>query len=288
MHVSRSVVYLLLALMVGMVIGGVYVAQSDDQTADAQPPATGEWTLIFSDDFDGTALDTRTWSTCYWWEASPGAGCSHPSNQELQWHLPDEVLVEHGTARLRAQRRSVNDYDYTAGMISSEGTFGFQYGYIEIRARLPSGQGFWSAFWTMPDTRDVWPPEIDVLEILGDDPHTVHMSYHWPDGDDEYRKEDQSLTESFRGPDFSADFHTFGVLWDPDVLVWYVDGVERYRATMNIPSHTSYLIANLAVGGVWPDPPDSTTPFPSYYDIDYIKVWQRSGAERFYRWTEER
>ena len=199
--------------------------------------------------------------------------------------MPDEVLVEQSYARLRAQRRSINGYDYTAGMISSESTFGFQYGYIEIRARIPRGTGFWSAFWTMPDVRDVWPPEIDVLEILGSDPYTVHMSYHWPDGD-VYRKEEQSSTERFRGPDFSADFHTFGVLWDPDVLVWYVDGVERYRATVNIPSHTSYLIANLAVGGTWPDPPDSTTPFPSYYDIDYIKVWQRTGSERFYRWTE--
>ena len=76
-------------------------------------------------------------------------------------------------------------------------------------------------------------------------------------------------------PDFSADFYTFAVDWEPGSIVWYVDGVERALTTKGVPDEPMYLIANLAVGGDWPGNPDATTVFPGYMDIDYIRVYQR-------------
>ncbi len=233
------------------------------------PPGAG-WALVFEDDFDGTALDTSKWRTCYAWASDEG--CTNSSNEELQWYQKDDVIVSQGTLRLRAQRRSVNGYRYTSGMISSQGSFSFRYGYCEARARVPKGRGLWAAFWVAPEDNR-WPPEIDVLETLGQQPNTVHLTHHWRE---ESRAGPSGFSQTYTGPDFTAEFHTFGLLWEPGQLVWYVDGVERHRVVHHVPAEPFYLVANLAVGGSWAGAPDSDTPFPSDYEIDYIRVWQRA------------
>lgn len=76
-------------------------------------------------------------------------------------------------------------------------------------------------------------------------------------------------------PDTSADFHTYGVDWEPDYLTWYFDGKEVYRHKtlpgMNTPM---YIETNLAPGGDWGGDVDSTTPFPSKMEIKWIRVYQ--------------
>ena len=241
------------------------------------------WNLVFEDEFNGTSLDTNKWTTCYWWDRD---GCTNLGNNELEWYQPDDVLVCGGTVKLRAQRREITawdgtTYDYTSGMIttgreSSDKTlpakFLFQYGYAEIRARIPMGKGLWPAFWLLPATH-ISRPEIDVMEILGDEPNTVHMNFH-------YLNADESRGDSgkvWTGTDFFTGWHTIAVDWQPDYIIWYVDGIERWRFmdAARVPSEPLYLIANLAVGGDWPGSPDASTPFPSYFEIDYIRVWTR-------------
>ena len=109
------------------------------------------------------------------------------------------------------------------------------------------------------------------MEIIGQEPDTLHMHVHFLDSDGNLVSEGSDWI----GPDFSADWHTFAVDWQPDVIIWYVDGIERWRYTGNIQARPMYLLANLAVGGDWPGAPDDSTPFPSYYEIDYIRVWKR-------------
>lgn len=247
------------------VIGAAVLLSSASVRAD--PPGTG-WTQVFSDDFNGTTLDTNKWNTCHWWGPN---GCTISGNKELEWYQPDDVLVQDGTLSLRAQQRSMNGFNYTSGMIASHDKYSFKYGYTEIRAKMPNGQGLWPAFWLAAQDR-TWPPEIDILEILGHETNRVHMTVHygqdWPNN--------LSSTGSWVAPDFSADYHTFAVQWSPERIIWYVDGVERkrYETAANIPAKPMYILANLAVGGTWPGSPNATTPFPSYYDIDYIKVWR--------------
>lgn len=116
-----------------------------------------------------------------------------------------------------------------------------------------------------------WPPEIDVMEFRGDIRNRVSFANHYG----RYPNNGVDTTEFF-GPDFTTGFHTFKVIWDPNQIVWLVDGVQRYRVTNNIPHEKMYLIMNVAVGGWYSGNPDGSTPFPNHMIIDYVSVhrWQ--------------
>lgn len=256
------------------------------QSSSSTPPVgqTGNWNMIFHDDFDGQALDTSKWTTCYFNFKVGHDGCDHDQN-ERELYQPQNVSVSDGILTLRAQKQSVQaangqTYDYTSGMITTGPTsgsakdtrFSFTYGYMEMRAKIPAGQGLWPAFWTLP-TSLKWPPEIDVFEILGGTPNVLHLHYHYPNGTDNGGDSGKDLT----GPDLSTDWHTYAVDWEQDAITWYVDGVARrsYTDASHIASTPMYLLANLAVGGDWPGDPDASTPFPASYQIDYVRVWQK-------------
>lgn len=242
----------------------------------AYPPNDGnDWVMTFSDEFNGTTLDSNKWSPCYWWGTSKG--CTNGGAGEVQWFLPDDVIVNNGTLRLRAQKRSSNGFEYTSGMAASHDKYAFQYGYVEMRAKFPKGNGFWSTFW-LGSQKKVWPPEIDIAEYLGSNTKSMHMTLHYSTPTSAH---ESSSGWWDSGPDYSEGYHTFGLKWEPDALIWYIDGVERRRYTVsaNIPSHPMYVMSTNSLGKAWSNyPPDSTTPFPSYFDIDYIKVWRHGSS----------
>jgi beta-glucanase (GH16 family) len=244
---------------------------------------SGSWRLIFHDEFNGTRLNTGKWATCYFNFTVGTNGCDHDQN-ELELYQPANASVSNGSLTLIAKAQIVHaangkTYKYTSGMISTgpscdgcASRFTFTYGYMEMRAWLPAGQGLWPAFWALP-ADESWPPEIDVFEVLGNQPNETNMTYHWPDGTDEGAQNGHA----WDGPNFSTGWHTFAVDWEPNAITWYVDGIERFRYTnaKNIVSKPMYLVANLAVGGDWPGSPDTSTAFPALYRIDYIRVWQQ-------------
>ena len=199
-------------------------------------------------------------------------GCTNSGNHELEWYQPDEVFVENGLLRMRAQERSVKEgFPYTSGMVTTHKKFSFQYGYVEARLKVPAGQGLWPALWLLPEDEH-WPPEIDIHEVLGHQISTIYTTLHYTtDGKNHF-----SSGSSWKGPDFSADFHTIGLLWEPHLIAWTIDGIERFAVTDNIPQEPFYLLANLAVGGDWPGSPNASTVFPSYYDIDYIRIYENT------------
>lgn len=223
------------------------------------------WRLTFADEFDGNTLDTSKWIDSY-----PHGRRTHYNN-ELEYYAPDGWKVGGGNIRFAAEKRSMGGKNYTSGMISSYGKFRQKYGWFEMRARLPKGQGVWPAFWLLPDTNK-WPPEIDIMEVVGHEPNVILMTTHW--GQDFQSR--RLHTEKWTGPDFSADFHTFALEWNPKEIIWYVDGTERHRFNKHIPQEPFYVIANLAIGGDLPGMPDETTPFPSEMDIDYIRVYEKA------------
>jgi beta-glucanase (GH16 family) len=133
---------------------------------------------------------------------------------------------------------------YTSGEIMTQRSFAQTYGYFEMRAELPAGQGMWPAFWLLP--ADGSPsPELDVMEMLGNDPNTIYASTH---------SKVATATASLVA-DTSKGFHTYGVDWEPDQVTFYFDGNAissvATPADMNKPM---YMIVNLGVGGVgsWP------------------------------------
>jgi beta-glucanase (GH16 family) len=228
------------------------------------------WTLTFNDDFNGTSLNRTVWRSDYF----PNGG-----NGEMQQYVSDNshnnYIVQNGMLQIVGRKEPLNGRSYTSGIVHTKSRFLQKYGYFEIRAQVPNGKGFWPAFWLLPD-QDNWVPEIDVTEILCDRPNLTYMTLHYHNTSGAYVQTQSQYT----GPDFSAGWHTFAVDWEPNALVWYVDGVERKRVTDTtaIPNMPLYLIANLAVGGSWPGSPDSSTVFPGYFNIDYMRVWQKSSG----------
>jgi beta-glucanase (GH16 family) len=220
------------------------------------------WVETFGDDFNGTALNRSIWRSDI-----PNGG-----NGEMQEYVNDDSMgnyqVQNGILTIIARKESYSGRNYTSGVILTQGRFSQKYGYFEMRAKVPHGKGLWPAFWMLADP---WVPEIDITEILAGQPNVTYMTLHYSGG--------QSMSQ-YTGPDFSADWHTFGVDWEPSALVWYVDGVEQKRITNTsiIPSVPMWILANLAVGGNWPGNPDSTTVFPASFSIDYIRAWQKSSS----------
>lgn len=245
--------------------------QAANNQAGITPVGQGSgWSMTFNDDFNGSSLNRNVWRSDYF----PNGG-----NGEMQQYVSDNshnnYIVQKGMLQIVGRKETLNGQPYTSGIIHTKGRFEQKYGYFEIRAQVPYGKGYWPAFWLLPD-QDNWVPEIDVTEILGDKPATSYMTLHYNNSSGAYLQYQGVYT----GANFSAGWHTFAIDWEPAYLIYYVDGVERYRVTdaAAIPNMPLYMIANLAVGGNWPGAPDASTVFPGYYNIDYIRAWQRTSA----------
>ncbi|MCW2573791.1 MAG: endo,3,4-beta-glycanase, C-terminal secretion signal protein, partial [Frankiales bacterium] len=153
-------------------------------------------------------------------------------------------------------------YDYTSGAITTKGVWSQLYGYFEMRASVPAAAGTWPAFWMLPADSS-WPPELDIMEILGDTTQTVYQTWHSNNGAD---------GRPIFAPQTIDGMHTYGCLWSPTELIWYLDGVETWRAAtpsdMNKPM---FLLANMAMGG-WAGNIDPTA-LPADMKIDYIHAY---------------
>jgi len=231
--------------------------------AGATPTAQPTWHLAFGDDFDEPELDSTKWATTLPW------GRQNPP--ELQYYTDDAVRVDPGgSLRIEADKRDEAGHGHTSGVISSLGHYSLLYGFIEIRARIPSGKGLWPAFWLLPQSlHEV--PEVDIVENLGDAPNKLWFTQHWagPNGNP------MSAQKVYLGVDFSQAFHTYALDWEPSELVWYVDGVEQFRSDQGVPAEPMILIINLSVAG-WAGSPDAATVFPAHLDLDYVHVYQQA------------
>lgn len=245
------------------------------------PGGGGRWTLVFSDEFNGSSLDKSKWTTCYWWADD---GCTNLGNRELQWYLRANVRVSNGHLHLIAQRQKVRGirsrtFHYTSGMVTTGAShpsrttrFEFQYGFAEMRAKIPAGKGLHPAFWMLPAGQHE-NPEVDIMEVLGQSPRTLHTYLHYLDK--------SGREHRVGGPhhtgDLSAGWAVYGLEWQRGRLSWYLNGKEIWRDDnpAHIPSEPMYLLVNLAVGGNWPGKPSSATVFPAEMVVDYVRVWQQ-------------
>ena len=171
-----------------------------------------------------------------------------------------------------------------SGMLRSK--WSGQYGYFEARVQVPPGRGLWPAFWLNPEDK-VWPPEIDIMEIVNNGRDTTRNSFHYVHGKGPRKtKTDATRLDKFgsyrpAGVDFAEGFHTFAVEWTEDRVRHFVDDelvVDRQYAWQHDSGRDAgpaHVLMNLAVGGKWPGPPDASTPFPARLKVDYIRVWQK-------------
>ncbi|TCU24440.1 beta-glucanase (GH16 family) [Rhizobium azibense] len=244
-------------------------------------------TLTFADEFNSLSLrngDQGVWDAKFWW--APEKGSTLSGNGELQWYINPSYAatsavnpfsVQNGVLTITAAPASeaiqsqINGYDYTSGLLNTHSSFAQTYGYFEMRADMPTEQGAWPAFWLLPEDGS-WPPELDVVEMRGQDPNTVNVTVH----SNETGSRTSVLTP-VKVPSTDG-FHTYGVLWDEDQIVWYFDDVAIARADTPADMHDPmYMLVNLAVGGT------AGTPGAGFADgaqmkIDYIHAYSLDDA----------
>lgn len=245
--------------------------------------ATRHPTLIWSDEFSGPAGAPPSSSKWIHDLGDYGAGAGEletytdsTANAALdgQGHLAIVALPQ--TPSGPGQVRS-----YSSARLETKGLFSVKYGLIEARVKIPAGTGLWPA-WMLGDdiTTLGWPAcgEIDVMETLGKNPLTVYGTIHGPSGSTAY---EISNTAKSATP-LAAGFHTYGVSWSRNSVTWLLDGTPYSTVTsadlapgqMWVFNQPFHLILDLAVGGTWGGPPNSSTPFPATLLVDWVRVYQ--------------
>lgn len=164
----------------------------------------------------------------------------------------------------------LDNLPYTSGMLTTRKSLVQRYGYFEMNAKLPTGQGLWPAFWLLNADKS-WPPEIDVMEApsnvvaLGQ----ISSGLHWKDTTGAARA-------SSCKPKTKVDdaFHLYGALWTAERVIFYVD--RKPVAQITTPPNMNgymYMLVNLAVGGTWPGKADTTTPIPADMQIEWVTAY---------------
>lgn len=228
-----------------------------------QTAPTNGWTQTFADEFEGSSIDLNKWVVTN----EPGQ-----FNNERQYYTPQNVTSASGRLTLKSEQRTIGGRAYASGKVTTLGKFGQQFGRFEMKAKLPKTQGIWPAFWMLP-TAGQWPPEIDIMELLGHQPTTVYATNHWGVFPSAYSYN----TSPFPGSiDYSTNYNTFAVEWDQGRLDFYVNGAKRATHTGGVPAEPFYMVLNTAVGGNWPGYPDATTVFPQTFDVEYVRAYRRT------------
>ncbi len=238
--------------------------------------------LSFDDEFNSLSLrsgDQGTWDAKFWW--APDRGSPLTGNGELQWYInpsyaptaaANPFSVSNGVLTISAEPASqavqaqIDGYDYTSGLLNTYSSFAQTYGYFEIRADMPTEQGVWPAFWLLPEDGS-WPPELDVVEMRGQEPNVVNATVHSDHGGAHTMTSFPVKVASTEG------FHNYGVLWDEDHITWYFDDVAVAQTDTPEDMHDPmYMLVNLAVGGT-AGAPSNGLPNGSEMHIDYIRAY---------------
>ena len=213
-----------------------------------QAQNSSNWTLTFADEFNGADLDLSRWSP-----RDPLRRPDYPA------HLTDALRLEGGQLRISSR-----------GAISTAGTFAQTYGRFEIRCKVPAVRGLRPVFKLLPVP--IGPlPEIDVFELTGGAPSNLSFANRWGS-----EQTERSFGDSIGGPDLSTGFYTIAVEWDPDGIVWYIDGKEKFRSIDGIPHVPMYLFLTMTVDrGA-----EAASEIPDSFDIDYIHIYRRLKQRR--------
>ncbi|HKK12701.1 MAG TPA: glycoside hydrolase family 16 protein [Flavobacteriaceae bacterium] len=230
--------------------------------------------LIFDEEFDGNSLNKSHWNY------ELGDGCPNLcgwGNNERQVYTKDNVSVRDGNLVITATK----DSDlYYSGRITTAKKVEFKYGTIEVRAKLPLGQGLWPAIWMLGNDIGTvgWPAcgEIDMMEYVGKNPHTIHATLHTPDSHGNSKN-----TKVTTISDIENGFHIYKCRWIKDSISFFIDDNSVYAFNPEIKNETTwpfdkpfYVILNLAIGGNFGGPEVDDSIFPQEFLIDYVKIYK--------------
>lgn len=263
----------------------------------------------FEDNFDGDTIDLVKW------QLSPSAQSNLEGGQSVELRTLNNVRVKDGICSIIARKetvisRAVNykpdnelladgnpnlrTYNYTSSLLVTRADF--FHGKYEIRCRMPKGNGFWPAFWMFGGKRY---NEVDVFDAYKGTDKMVSALGHDYDGDGK----PSGCSETYRGVDLS-EWHTYACIWEADRIAFLVDdrplgiiyrvlspskkpvvcgdelGNGTYFQLMSYPLEPMKIIFNMALisknGPGGSVPVDESTPFPSSFDVDYIRFSKRT------------
>ena len=263
--------------------GSGSTGSTDELTGPDSPRQYDGFELVWSDEFSGTALDSR------YWNFNIGTGSNGWGNNEWQYYREQNVSLSEGFLTITAKEESFGGQNYTSSRIKTEGLVDFTYGRVDIRAVLPRGQGIWPALWSLGTnfSRVGWPysGEIDIMEMIGGGGRedTVHGTVHWNIGGLDAPFAHTYIGGAYYGEDFSAGFNVFSIIRTADQIEWRVNDVPYYHFDIDDSASLApfrkpfFLIFNVAVGGNWPGYPDASTTFPQKMIVDYVRIFEPSG-----------
>lgn len=260
-----------------------------------------DWKLVWSEEFNGDSLDRSRW------EYETG----FVRNKEMQYYtkersqnvrLEDGLLVIEGRKERMKNRiynpnspnwiRNREYAHYTSGSIHTRGKVQFQYGRIEVRAKMPKGKGMWPAIWTLGVNlpKVGWPHcgEIDIMEYVGKQWNVIHANVHFDDpkmrdfklknNKDAHKK---GVSAQFRSSNLSKEFHLYSVEWEEQKIRFFVN--DQQYAEFNIDDagiggdnpfrKPHYLLLNLALGGSWGGNIEDAA-LPQKYLVDYVRYYK--------------
>ncbi|MEN9988591.1 MAG: Endo,3,4-beta-glycanase ExsH [Bacteroidota bacterium] len=287
-------------LLILFLFAGQLNAQLEPRMFQLKTDEIVSWNYHFGDDFEGANVDEAKWHKRYPWggllaDQKQYASPEMLSQQEGVLHMKvnanpgfypvEDWMINHEEAKkhgLEIQGNSVK-LDYVTSCIWSKQSF--RYGYFEIRAKVPSGQGLWPAFWLYgQNSKD----EIDFMEMKGERPNEVHIDVHCPDSCEKVFTKPFGLPKNWGGwvkmnQQLTDEYVTYSGVWLPNSLTYYVNGVpvSHYAGDFDTPMN---VIANMAVardGFAFNPGPNAETKFPADYQVDYIRVWKLTSDNEY-------
>lgn len=236
---------------------------------DTTPTVKPIYSLVWSDEFDGTAVDTSKWTY--------DLGNLNVNN-EKEFYQTQNATVSNGNLVITAKKEVVGGQPYTSSRLKTQGKFAPTYGRIEANIKLPMGMGMWPAFWMLgANINSVsWPQcgELDIMEHINNT-STIYGTMHW---DSNGHAQYGSTTSTTPG-----DYHLYAIEWDANEIRWYVD--NTLYQTGNIKSDINntgafqlpfFILLNLAVAGDFPGQVVDETLFPESMYVDYVRVYKQT------------
>jgi beta-glucanase (GH16 family) len=274
----------------------VTVTLKDNRAPD---PGPAGWTLAWADEFDdpaGTPPNPANWA--YEIGDTTPDGKNGWGNEELQYYTDDPAnAATDGNGNLvitldeadGSQECYYGPCEFESARLLTQNKAEFAYGRIESRLQVPAGgDGLWPAFWSLGTdiTYNPWPGagEIDVMEYVSRIPNEIFGTIHGPgyNGGGSF-----SGIYDF-GERVDLGYHTFTVEWQPNLITWYVDGIQYHQAEpSDVPGpwvfeKPFFLLLNFAIGGNFGGAVDPANTYPQEYLVDYVRVYQGPDtAERF-------
>jgi beta-glucanase (GH16 family) len=242
------------------------------------------WNIVWSDEFNGTAINPNIWS----FETGNNNGWG---NNELEYYTgrTQNAYVTNGLLHIVARRESLAGSSYTSARMKSQGHFAKAYGRFEFRAKLPPGLGYWPALWLLGSNIGTvgWPAcgEVDVMENKGSVLEKVQGTIHYSNSSNQHLQ--ATGYYNLASSDSVTNFHSYMLEWTTNAIRWYVDN-QLYETQTNWSSSTGpypapfnqpfFIVMNLAIGGGYlGDPSTNTinanTVFPGEMQVDYVRVW---------------